>query len=355
MGSPITPSNMNTWKYIEQRIEQISIGRMGRTLIIRIDDREVRIPPYPEIKPVKLIREETIKPDVPRDWIAQWKANGSNIRIYSINDVLIAVSRGGFLLDWKPYAYLIDSKLKERLLEATRGGRYVLFGELVGPKSLVHLCVEYWRKYLGGDIGYLLFDVFDIEHQLFLDIRHVQRIADEYGIMFSPTEWEVEPDLLAKRMEGFLHTCHGEAWEGFVFKDPKRGSYKDVEQRTLKWRMDETREYAIKIFRRTIRDPVSWRIYEALRKFIFEGYLDPPITINHAEEETYKIREQIQEALAAMDKGEIAKERADKIIKKNLYRLAEYILSKKIKSDRWYKKARGEAIKMFRKIHVYTY
>lgn len=351
----MSPSNINTWRYLEDRISGLEVSRSGRTFIIKIHDEEIRLVPYPEVCSVRLIRNGGVRPDVPSGWIAQWKANGSNIRIYSLGEEIIAVSRGGFLLDWKPYSYLLKSAIKDKLVEATEGGRYLLFGELVGPQSLVRLCIGYWRKYLGEDIGYLLFDVFDMDKQIFIDMKSVEALARRHGLMFSPTEWSLELGKLLERIEEFLGICGGEVWEGFVFKDPRRGTYRDIEEGTLKWRLDETREYAKKIYRRIVRDPLAWKIYEAFRKFVFEGYLDPPITLEQVGDDALEVRNRIQSIIEGMEKGDILKEKADKMVKKELYRLAEKILSQKVKSDRWYNKARGGAIKLFRRLHIYTY
>ena len=353
--TPITPPSRSTWNYLSERIDGIVLEKYGRSVVIRIRGREIRLPPYPEVEAVRLIRRDgLIIPDVPDDWVAEWKANGSNIRIYSIDGEIIAITRGGFLLDWKPYKYIVESSLKEKLIPATENGRFLLFGELVGSKSLVRICPEYWRKYLGGEIGYILFDVYDLERGVFIDIDSARGIAEKYGMLSPPTDI-VDPKKLMDRMEEFLRICGGEVWEGFVFKNPDRGTIKDIAEKTLKWRLDETREYAERIYRRRYRDPLSWKIYQALRKFVIEGYLDPPITVEQATEEAWDIRETILSILDKADKREIPIDKADKKVKDRLYSLTERILSAKIKQDKWYKKARSTAIKIFRKLHVFTY
>ena len=177
---PVTPSNMYTWNYIREHIEGIEIARVGRAIKIRASGLDVTLPPYPEIEHVRILRRDGILiPEVPSNWVAQWKANGSNIRIYSVRGEIIAVSRGGFLLDWKPYIALVRSPLKDILANALEEENFVLFGELVGPQSLVRICPKYWREYIGGDIGYLLFDIYDLEHQRFLDLRFVERFGEE--------------------------------------------------------------------------------------------------------------------------------------------------------------------------------
>ena len=143
MSTVISPSNERTWNYIKENAPSINLIRKGRAIELSFKGKTLFLPSYPEIDSVSLIRKNgTIIPkDIPSNWVAQWKANGSNIRIFAVNDVIIAITRGGYLLDWRPYQSIITSDLKKSLLNAVNNGRYVLFGELVGPKSLVRLCI----------------------------------------------------------------------------------------------------------------------------------------------------------------------------------------------------------------------
>lgn len=353
--SPITPPSRNTWAYIEKHVEGIELERIGRSVLVRMSGRELKLPPYPEVNAVRLVRRDNIIiPDVPDDWVAEWKANGSNIRIYSIDGEILALTRGGFLLDWKPYISLVESPLKDKLVAATEDGRFLLFGELVGPRSLTRICPDYWRKYIGGEIGYLLFDVYDMEKGVFISLENVRRLAERHGIMTVPTE-EIIPDRLMMRMEEFLGVCGGEVWEGFVFKNVERGTVGEVAKNTLKWRLDETREYAARVYMRRYRDPLSWKIYQALRKFVVEGYLDPPVTVGEAPDEAWDARNIILTVLDKVEDGEIPRDKADRTVKDRLYSLTERLLSQRVKRDRWYKKARSMAIKIFRKLHIFTY
>jgi len=355
MSDVVSPSNKNTWKFITDNLSGIKIIKRGRGVQIEYGGEQIFLPPYPEIESVSLVREGglIIPKDIPNDWVAQWKANGSNIRIFAINDVLIAITRGGYLLDWKPYQSLTLSALKEMLINAVSDGRYVLFGELVGPKSLVRLCVNEWRNFIGGDIGYILFDVYDRENNEFIPMRQVEALAKEHNLLFPPTEWALDFKKLNEKMSEFLKICDGEMWEGFVFKNKERGELKTIKEKTKKWRLDETREFATQIYKRRLRNPLSWKIFEALRKFILEGYLDPPITIDSANEKVMEMRSSILEMLEkASDKS--LRERIDKEIRKALERLLDTILSAEILKEKATKKAKKEAIKMFRKIYIWS-
>ncbi len=355
LSSPITPSSLGTWKYLESNVKSLGLEKDGRKLIVLFSGRRIIIPPYPEIRSVRLMRKgELIYPDIPEDFVAEWKANGSNIRIYALKDEIIATTRGGFLLDWKPYAALIESPLKERLLDACSEGRYVLFGELVGPKSMVRLCVDYWRKYLNADIGYLLFDTYDLVEGRFISLQAVEDLGRRSKIQIPPRE-ALDVERLNSRLREFLRICHGEAWEGFVFKNTERGSVEDISKATFKWRLDETREYAEIIAKHTNRDPAVWKVYEALRKFVLEGYLDPPITLDTVDDEAWKIRNIILDLLEKTYRGEIPRDRADKKVKDRLYSIASRILSEEIKRAHKYPKILSKAIKIFRKIYVFTY
>lgn len=354
-NSPVTPSNRYTWEYIRERLE-CEIVRIGRSVVVKYGDGEIRLPPYPEVDSVEIVRKNnTIIPKVPSDWVAQWKANGSNTRLFSINGVLLGFTRGGFLLDWKPYMSLVESDLKDKIISLIENEGYVLFGELVGPKSLVRICPDYWKRFLNADIGYLVFDIFDLDSEVFIGLSEVYGIAEKYGIMTPPVEKDLSPENLTNRLEEFIKICNGEVWEGFVFKNQERGPLNMIFQTTKKWRLDETKEYAERIFRRTLRDPFVWKILEAVRKFVFEGYLDPPITRNIVDDESFHIRNRILEFLEKLEKGEMPRDIVDKKIKRELYELLGKIVSDKTRSDRLYKKAEKNVVKLFRKLYVYTY
>ncbi len=355
MNKSITASNKGTWNFISGKLPGITISRKGRSVHINYAGEEVFLPPYPEIESVKLTRRDglIIPENISGNWVAQWKANGSNIRIFVINDVLIAVTRGGYLIDWKPYQSLIKSEIKEPLIRAVQGGRYVLFGELVGPKSLVRLCNNEWREYIGGDLGYILFDVYDRSRGISIDLRTVEDLARKSSLLFPPTEWEIDVKKLNMELEKFLEICNGEMWEGFVFKNKERGDPREIRDKTFKWRLDETREFATKIYEKRSRDPYSWKIFEALRKFIIEGYLDPPVTVSEQNERMLEIRNEILELLKrAEDKS--AREKLDKEIRRKLNNLLDELLAGDEKKSKTLQKAKSEAIKTFRKIFIWT-
>jgi len=355
MSDVVSPSNKDTWKFITDNLSGIKIIKRGRGVQIEYGDEQIFLPPYPEIESVSLVREGglIIPKDIPDDWVAQWKANGSNIRIFAIDDVLIAITRGGYLLDWKPYQSLTLSALKEMLINAVGDGRYVLFGELVGPKSLVRLCVNEWRNFIGGDIGYILFDVYDRENNEFIPMRQVEALAKENNLLFSPTEWAIDFKKLNEKMSEFLKICDGEMWEGFVFKNKERGSLKVIKEKTRKWRLDETKGFAIHLYKKKLRNPLSWKIFEALRKFILEGYLDPPITVKSTDKEMIKIRFSILKMLEKTSNKSI-REKIDKEIRKMLDMLLDNILSTEVLKEKAIKKAKKEATKMFRKIYIWS-
>ncbi len=355
MSSAISSSNINTWNFISKNLPGIELFKKGRSVEIEYVGKRIFLPPYPEIDSVTLIRKDNliIPENIPNDWVAQWKANGSNIRIFAIDDVLIAITRGGYLLDWRPYQSIMDSPLKENLIHATMNGRYILFGELVGPKSLVKLCMEAWREYLNGDIGYILFDVYDRIADIFIDLKNVKQLAESSNLLFPPTEWELDVDVLNKRLRDFLEICDGEMWEGFVFKNRERGNFLEIKEKTRKWRLDETREFALEIYKRRSKMPLSWKIFEALRKFIIEGYLDPPITIRESNPSILEIRNDILSILKE-SKERAMREKADKKIKEVLNVLVDAILSEEVRGSEGIKKAKNEAIKIFRKVYIWS-
>lgn len=355
LSSVVSPSNKKTWEYLENKIGKINLQRKGRTVYISVEDEEYKLVPYPEIDHVKLERENglVVPKGIDASWTAQWKANGSNIRIYEVGNELIAFTRGGYLLDWRPFQALINSELKDNLLDAVEEGRYLLFGELVGRDSLVKLCVKEWNSYLKANIGYLVFDIYDMEKEAFLGLRDVEKHSTKHGLRFAETEWEWTAEKLNTLLEKFLNTCGGEMWEGFVFKKPDRGDINKVWKETLKWRMDSTKEYAHKVIRERTKQKKVWELYEALRKFIIEGYTDPPITKREVSEEENRIREQIQEILKRAE-NVAEREKLEKKLKNKLLTLTDRIVSNELKTDKKYNKIKWEASKIFIKIHLYT-
>lgn len=355
MSEAVTPSSKNTWGFIRDAMPGVDILRRGRSVIIKIRDEKLYIPPYPEIESVPFIRENNLI--IPRgisdDWVAQWKANGSNIRVISINNVLLAFTRGGYLLDWKPYQSIINSDINDYLIAATGGGRFVLFGELVGAKSLVRLCVDEWRDYLHGELGYILFDVYDRERDLFIDLKEVEEIANKHSLLFPPTEWSIDYVRLNELLNRFMGICNGEMWEGFVFKNKERGKPFEVREKTKKLRLDEIREFAERIYRNRLGDSVAWRIFEAIRKFIIEGYLDPPITVDEAKSEVFSVRNEI---LDMIERAGIRAEREElgKKLRGKLKELIEELLSDEVKRDKAYRKAGNKAIKIFIRLYVWS-
>lgn len=344
MNSVARGSAIKTLAFIENHLQGIRFEKHGRTVIVDYNDRSILLPPYPEVRSVVLERKDgLIVPLVNKDFVVQWKANGSNTRIAVIGDVPLVFTRGGFLIDWNVYYAIINSSFVQRVINLFRDKEeLVLFGELVGRKSLVRVCTKQWDEILKSDLEYLVFDIFDRKTGEFIPIRKVDEIAQEYGLKTPKTMWDWNVSELNNLLNQFASTCDGELWEGFVFKNPDRGSYQVIKERTLKWRLDETREFAEKIFSSKL-DATSKRIFDSLRKFVFEGYLDPPITKQEVSEKAWDLRERIlQELERTKDKNKL-----DKNIKKLLNELAKELLAHNLKN-----KAINNAIKTFRRIYV---
>ncbi|MGQ4891652.1 MAG: RNA ligase family protein [Candidatus Njordarchaeia archaeon] len=354
--SVLNKGNVETWKYLANKIGEIEAYRKGRSVLIRFEGNEIYIPSYPKISNVELNREgDLIVPMVPSSWVAQWKANGSNIRVFIVKNGIIALTRGGFLLDWKTYSNIINSDIKENLVNAVEDGKYLLFGELVGPKSLVRLCVKQWREYLDNrELDYLLFDLYDMEKGEFIDLEHVKKHANKHDIRFIPTMWNIDVDELNELLHVFLNKCDGEMWEGFVFKDKKRGKYWDIVEGTKKWRMDATKEFAEYIYQVRYADELAWRIYEVMRKFILEGYLDTPDAKSEVESDVDQLRDEILSVLkkAQTDRGHI--EEYEKKAKGLLKQILNVIIAGEIESNKQFKKSSWEAIKIFIKVYLWS-
>lgn len=353
--SVITPNSEQTWRYISNNIK-IKLKREGKTIIIGFDDKEIRLPPYPKIRSVKLIEVNGrhVPIDIPKDWIAQWKANGSNIRFFSLNGILLAFLRGGYLLDWKQYYALLSYSKLKNLIELS--SNYIVFGELVGPKSLVGECKEHWKEFLGEDIGVLIFEIYDLRNNVFLPINEAESLSRKYGLDYIKTVYKIDISELYNMMENFLKICEGKMWEGFVFKDKMRGSIKDVKEKTFKWRLDQTPEFMFKVIpkrkKEAKRDARLLQYKEAFRKFLFEGYLDPPHTREEVSKEAYMLRNKILE-LINLGQKEPKKELKIKIsreISESIRELCQIIFPDEIREEEIFKQLIKQLVKAINRI-----
>ena len=112
-------SGLDTYRYLMDKLGGIQLERFGKTVVVHYQGKTFRLPPYPEIKSVRILREGDVPvPQVPRDWVVQWKANGSNIRVIVVGGEIVAVTRGGFLVDWSVYRVFIDSGVSRAIRNA---------------------------------------------------------------------------------------------------------------------------------------------------------------------------------------------------------------------------------------------
>jgi len=346
-----------TWDYLEGIMStKIKYRRSKYSVILEYSGREVFIPAYPRIEsPRYIFDERTVPTDLPKEIdIVQWKANGSNVRVFAVGNILLAFVRGGQILDFKQYIALTREDFAKRLIELSRDENVVIFGELVGPDSLVRLCINEWRSILGGDIGYLIFDVYRLEEKRFLSMDEVVEVAGKYKLRMVPTEWDIDIDKLYARIASFHRLCRGELWEGFVLKNRERGSYSIVRRLTLKWRLEHMKEFAPKgkdlKTKRRILD-----LAEVIRKYVMEGYLDPPRTKVEETERSIRLR---QRAKVLVEKGGNALEKQERIaiskeLNEILDELLDEIISDEIKERDDYGKIKKFGIKKFIKSVVW--
>lgn len=293
MSSVVTPLSTKTSRYIRNKLPNIEIRRHDYNVIVKVDEEELGLIGYPELKDAKFWSDSNrIYVDVPNGWVAQWKANGSNVRIITINNVMLAFTRGGYLLWWGAYKSLVKSRMYEGLVSASSNGRYLLFGELVGRYSPNGRCVGYWRRFFGEDIGFVLFDIYDVEKRLFLDVRSMMRVAEKYGIVVAPVESRISPRKTYRTLYNFMRLHNARAWEGFVFKNKERGTISEIAEATKKLKAEKIKMRS-KINSVYPQDEKLEKIYVSLAKFMIEGFLDPPITKKDVNNDVWRLRVKI--------------------------------------------------------------
>ncbi|MBW6518098.1 MAG: RNA ligase [ANME-2 cluster archaeon] len=141
------------------------------------------------------------------------KMNGYNVRVASINDMVIALTRGGLVC---PYT-------TERVLE--NGGKefftehpdLVLCGEMVGPDN------PYVPKDLYPEVESISFFVFDIQQKnsgksLTIDEKH--ELCSHYTIKTVPYFGKYSLDKAAPGITGIIRELGEKGREGVVIKDP---------------------------------------------------------------------------------------------------------------------------------------
>ncbi len=358
MSSIINASNSKTWNALKDKLNNVEFERRktGAIKVTFNGEKVLWLPSYPKLDYVNLIREteKITRFDVPNGFVAQWKANGSNIRFINLQDNLLAFTRGGYILEWRPYEMIKKTGLADLLMDTSKGGRYLLFGELVGSKSLVRICPNWWDEYLGAPIDYILFDVYDVITGKFVDLNTVRNLAVKHGLRYSPTQWKWNSEQLLKLADEFLETCNGEVWEGFIFKNVYRGSPMDIASKTFKWRLDMTKGYVERILEKRNTGKLEWDIFNALRKFIFEGYLDPPLTIEAESKSLSALRNTIIELISVAKSKLSEREKTEKQLKKSLLILTNQLLAINRGDGKKLKKSIWEATKLFIKTTVYA-
>ncbi|NCN65487.1 MAG: hypothetical protein COS36_05855 [Candidatus Altarchaeum sp. CG03_land_8_20_14_0_80_32_618] len=141
-------------------LESYILTKSGTVLIVD-GDREIMVPSYPKLEAPEIVRDI---PVLNEKFIAEYKVDGYNVRLFYLKSLnnFVALQRGGFICA-QTTAILRESYSKQFMNFFLKYPNTVLCMEVVGKKSLNATNYEFNEKNWGfGNIGYFIFDVFDI-------------------------------------------------------------------------------------------------------------------------------------------------------------------------------------------------
>ncbi len=140
------------------------------------------------------------------------KMNGYNVRIFSLNGEILALTRGGFIC---PYSTEVARRLvPEDIFE--KHPRMVLCGEMVGPEN----------PYVANDIyptdsiDFYLFDLAEKDCQRTLGVHMTHEFAQEFGLKATALLGEFHKESAAQKIKQIVIKLGRQGREGVVMKDP---------------------------------------------------------------------------------------------------------------------------------------
>ena len=183
-----------------ENIESYKLGKQG-TVVIMDGKEEIFVQSYPELEAPLMEHDIPILPELN---VAELKINGYNVRLVYLKslDNFVALLRGGFI-DTQTISILREA-FGDKLLPFFRDNpEKVLCMEVVGKKSQANINYELNEELYGfGEVGYFVFDMFDIGKEGFWYDRSIKTACNKYGLMRVPELCTTEDgNFLLDRME----------------------------------------------------------------------------------------------------------------------------------------------------------
>lgn len=168
---------------------------------------------YPKIKRA-LFLSSAIKRHFKNNVAVEEKMNGYNVRVFSIDNKIVTLTRGGFIC---PYTASRIKKIESVVKFAKKERDLVLCGEVVGIENpyVVHCYEE------ACNFGYFVFDVRYKGSNTPLSIKDKMEILDEYGVPRVNFFGIFPKEEAVKKTFEILREMEIKGREGVVLKDPE--------------------------------------------------------------------------------------------------------------------------------------
>lgn len=172
------------------------------------------LPPYPKIGRIFVLKEG-LERYFTESFFVEEKADGYNIRVFSLNGKTFALTRGGFICPFSTDRLMDLYDFKNFFQHFPN---YILCGEIVGPNNPY---MELYPPYIKFDIDFRLFDIYDIKSGTFLLPEERYKIVEEFKIpsvflygKFNVSQIDTIKNLILK--------LNAEGIEGVVFKSENK-------------------------------------------------------------------------------------------------------------------------------------
>jgi len=188
------------------------IGKIEDGTVIYFRDKIEVIRGFPKIRRT-LMLHPTLKNHFNDEIVVEEKMNGYNVRIVSIGDEIVALTRRGYMC---PYTTRKAVEILDLSPFFNDYPDYVICGEMVGTEN------PYVSHYY-EEIGNLGFRVFDIRKKVTnepLSIKKKHKILEEYNLPGVRVFGSFKVDEAAEKVKELIKEIGEDRREGVVMKDP---------------------------------------------------------------------------------------------------------------------------------------
>ncbi|WP_414470239.1 RNA ligase [Methanobacterium sp. ACI-7] len=208
------------------------VGKIEAGTLIYFDNDIEIIRGFPKTRRT-LMLSPTLKNHFKDKIVVEEKMNGYNVRIASIGDKIVALTRGGYMCPYTTKKAIEIMDLEEFFND---NKDLVICGEMVGTENPY---VSHYYK----EIGSLGFRVFDIRKKVTNDpltIDEKYKLLEEYGLPSVRVLGTFNIDEASAKVKEIIKEIGEENREGVVIKDP------DMELIPLKYTSSEAHDDEIK-------------------------------------------------------------------------------------------------------------